>query len=78
MSLHIAAVGDWTRSLYQLVKDGQDEQVSNPSLFPSDTCMPDFSAVTAWCHPTQRVCTRSLAHGAPGWHRLQRGTCMHG
>lgn len=42
MSLHIAAVGDWTRSLYQLVKDGQDEQVSNPSLLPSDTCMHRF------------------------------------
>lgn len=27
MTLHIAAVGDWTRSLYQLVKQGQDEQV---------------------------------------------------
>lgn len=27
MTLHIAAVGDWTRSLYQMVKKGQDEQV---------------------------------------------------
>ncbi len=27
MTLHIAAVGDWTRSLYQLVKEGKDEQV---------------------------------------------------
>ncbi|PRW60582.1 respiratory burst oxidase-like protein B [Chlorella sorokiniana] len=26
MTLHIAAVGDWTRSLYQLVKNGQDEE----------------------------------------------------
>lgn len=33
MSLHIAAVGDWTRSLYQLVKEGRDDQASRITQF---------------------------------------------
>lgn len=33
MTLHIAAVGDWTRSLYQLVKQGRDEQVRRAVLW---------------------------------------------
>lgn len=33
MSLHIAAVGDWTHSLYQLVKEGRDDQASRITQF---------------------------------------------
>lgn len=49
MSLHIAAVGDWTRSLYSLVNDGHDEEVS-------------FSM--AWkCNPLRACCVAGSAGG---------------